>query len=585
MSGYGLGIGVGLQFAETVASAAVSVTSWKDAYDTNAAQIDTTYGGQSFAASDTYNAEGDSLTSGNQAGNSGDPWPKQIGDTWLSTTVVNHGQGGETTTQILADVTAWSAAQKASIVSLQGGGNDISADANVYASMATNFDNMVAQLTTSKYLVSGFSGNVYSMAAGGGGQDRYLLNRHMLDTYAEKFVNLNWAFYGAQASGSWDATNKTDIYFGRIPYDYRIVGDATHPNDAGIDILAEVFGAAVIGLDGGVPDPVPAIEVLDDTAASGATVHQMLARGTPSAWDIVGGNDDSVVAINSSGLITRSTGTIDQDFYEVQVETTGGGAKRYAPVTLVRKNGTGITGGCRFNRYGALGYANGFGTSGLVDEFTLIFRMKIPTGQSSGYDCILLGGQNKTELRHYHVTTASNSKLRVRLVDATDAYIVNQEVTGGIATKTAWHWRAVAFQRGATSVCQVLRNGTVSTTSIQSGKHDLPVDLGDAFHFFAASNTYPTSTTRPRDIGCIWMADEFIDLTDSANRDLIFNSSTLAPVGLVNGREIGGVVPEVYFAGKGPGNYKPESNRGTSETLTWNEPLLFGSDLYESVDE
>jgi len=572
-------------FGVALNASPASAATWNAAYIANAAQIDATYGGQGFSASDTINAEGDSLTQGDQAGNTGTPWPDQIGDNWVSTTVVNHAQGGETTTQILADVVAFSTAQKDSIVTLQGGENDVGSAASVLATLTSNFDDMVAELTSSTYLVSGYSGSLFSMAASAPGQDRYLLNKHLAATYGNKFVNLLWPFYGAQAEDAWDATNQADIMIGRIPEDYRIPGDATHPNDAGIDILAETFGAAVIAIDGGVPDPLPAIEVLDDTASSGATVHQMLARGTPSAWEISGGDDGGVLAINSSGLITRSTGTISGDYLTPIVKTTGGGASRHAPVVLVRKSGTAITGGCRFNRYGAIGYSNPFGTNGLVDEFTLIWRMKIPSGQSSGDDTVMLGGLNSTELRHYPVTTAGNSKIRTRLVDSTDAFIVSEETTGGISNKSDWHWRGISFQKGVTSVCQVMRNGSVATPSIRSGKDNVQVDLSDAMFMFTNGNAFSSSVSNPRDIGCIWMADQFLDLSDSSIRDLIFNSSTLAPVALVNGREISGVVPEIYFAGKGPGNYKPEQNRGTATTLTWNEPVLFGSSMYESVDE
>ena len=277
--------------------------------------------------------------------------------------------------------------------------------------------------------------------------------------------------------------------------------------------------------------------------ATGAVIGTIAAIGNLAAVEILGGNEDRLIAISGTGVVTRGTGAWGlSDFREVFIRYRGtGGDWQFARLVLARWGADEVGVGVRFAAAagGTPNTALVARTLGDYPEFSLLIRGNHKSTTISN----LLSSVGGTGTLISAVNDgATNMRLRMTLRSAAGAQINPSQInTPNAPDPAAMTWWLLSYRASD----GLIRFGTNNAVSSQTA-----TTLGVPLSFQQGIGVLPLGNVA---LDCVWMAPHFIDWSDAAERARFFDPTTLAPVAIGAG-VVKGITPDVYLHG-GPGGY------------------------------
>lgn len=526
------GVGGGFAFA--------TPTSWENLHDINVSKLPA-----DFDAGDSTNAYGDSTTQGGQGqpGDTGVQYPEFIASNYYASAFINEGIDGLRSDQLLTNITAAAASGTLDEYYVIVIGTNDAAGAITPAQTLSNIASIEAilQAEGAQGVIYGVYLKATTIPGGDPGYDLYEVHQGLRAAYGNRVID--WREYMAQSvSTSGDAADLAAIVQGEMPP--SLLADGLHPNDPGYTAIAPQTAAASMAMSGGKPFLHHEVVSAIPTSSQGSVLHQVRHIGSPTEWQIVGGNDDNAFSINSSGQVLRGPGAWDGTVRELYV--AAGNASGQHGCRLVMLAGTAdddFSLHTDWREEGVLETPEIWTST--ESAFTVLMRFK-PRGTATNNKDVIQGPR-------------SNAKMGTG-TNATEVLFKNAANT------------TLAFRRWNISTTDYATVGFsfdgTNAREMQdaSGSVVTPLSTGSTIDMSGRILMGLSGSVKDRvDVDFIWMANSFIDLSSASIRDQIINSGTLEPAFAANG-VVDGVTPQLFLYG-GPGDWALGRNRGTGGDL------------------
>jgi len=463
-----------------------------------------------------------------------------VADSVTSGTVNNYGINGETSTQITTRVSALSAGDKAGLVQAMMGTNDLNT-AGAPATVAANFATCASAITNANYLfASGYHTGIAPNAITA--RRAFDMRRSTLATYGAKALDMQamWARYGAGASDFLAARR------GAVPTD--LTQDNLHQNKPGGLVKGYAWAAALVARNGGAPFVHDDMFGFKSGDASGAAIGTVRTLGDAFNYRILAGNEDGAVQINrTTGAITRTDQTIVQPYRECFVEAENNkGIGRNGRIILVQQmDGTQPTRGVRVQGNGA-SFLNVPSTYAPTDgtELTIVLCLRLQN-RASGH-IVTNGGQAFVDQQGWAVRFTGRNSAGTSL----------GSVTVTAQSPSDWNLYSFTIKTDGTICAAVVNEGT-ATTATPTASAVVAASAITGF-FTNSGDTLPFAG----DIKMLWLANSYLDITNSTVRANFYDSATKVPKDLGSAGTVSGVTPLFFLRGRA-GDYLLGKNYGS----------------------
>jgi len=467
------------------------------------------------------------------------------------------GVGGNTSAQVLSRIAAATALEKAadSIVQI-GGSNDFKAGGIQVSDAVTTWQGIKAVFGHGRFMTwtAAFPGNA------GAGTVYWC---QFVDFY-RRIAKLDpgrvlpmWAY--AQDSALFPpitGQDAADQASSVLPATYR--HDNDHFNGAGYSIQAQkMLLPAVVAFQPGAA-PYFAWQEVYSTLASSQTNGGLV--GTVGYYgDLTGASvafetpdtDFAVAIVGSEIRVTRTSATVlTADYYDRRIKLTKGGKTHTDTVRMVI--GTSDTAVYRVQHNGQARYAQWEGFSGVADgpKFSAVIDLELLDAAQDGVQLQLISPY--TNNANLFIWRTTGNALNVILRNAAGAQAMNITASGGaggplnVAGGRRWLFISADVAAGLGSVYIDNIAGTTITMAPGTGANTIGLS---APHRRLSNVDAVGSTTVPKCIiGTWWEAADFIDFSQSANRDLFRHAASKMAL------DLGISGARVIAAGVGAGN-------------------------------
>ncbi|MBD3787802.1 MAG: hypothetical protein IE922_12715 [Sphingomonadales bacterium] len=493
-------------------------------------------------------AWGDSLTESLQV-TAPERWVALMSDHLSGQPINNRGVSGETAPQIGARVAVAPAGELDDVSLIMAGTNNLLSSPDQdsqqgYADVITTaIDEMVSHIVGPVCISQ--PPRPYVRPQGGGAYAEKRVEEALRASYGDNYVDPEeWLVRAVASPGATDlAQMKQGVY------PSSMTADGLHWNAAGNAVLAANYTRIAAALDGGAPF------VIDDEgiavpagAGPGTVLHRMRRMGTPTRWDIVGGNADGVVSVNAAGELIWQGVAMTDAYREVFVMASNASGRHVGRAVLYR-----LSDGFEWVRadapLGQILHSNGFPNK---RRFTVV--MNVGRLSTDRVDLIRIGGRVfYNTAQGFIIKSAGGTNIAVR----------NDTPPVG---SSRWIGLSIDLDAG---LFYSLSNNTASSRALSS-----TADIGfSPTEFTFGATGYPNAL----DVRALWVANDYIDLTSPAVRGQMFNAANFDPV-FAAGGVVAGVTPKVFMHGA-PGDWQLGRNRGSladAEMRKWWTPEVAG---------
>lgn len=489
---------------------------------------------------------GDSLTQEAQVTSAGGDTSIQIAAEYVASgTITNQGVGGQTAAQIDTRAAAASAGTLAGYSFLWAGTNDLGSTTDNTATIKATMDTTMARFNAARSMVAGpRTGTVGSRNFGVVMKMRALLK----------------ASYGARAWSTYDrhpyvgSRSKVDddsFAVGGLPL--HLMVDSTHDGPAGPIGTSKDYARWMRTLQYGVPYVHSDVVGVKNGQAADSAIVTPRILGSP--LDVLFWRQpaaDTFRLNSTTGAITRGTAAITSDVQDVYLEARHKRGNHIGRITMVRQmDGTDPNlGGIRFGSTGqrALGTP---GLSGLTDGKTCSFVICARLQPTAAGQFIAVNGM-----------VAPNSGNTIRFIPrGTNGTTTLGTVTTPLADNPETYNMYFLSVDAANNLLYAATNAKTANTAAVTN-----ADIGLSLIVALFTSTSAATSLMGVDLKMFWFSNQYIDWTNQANRDLFYNSSTLAPKDIGAAGTVSGITPIVYTRGY-IGDYILGSNFGSGGDL------------------
>lgn len=477
---------------------------------------------------------------------------------YVTGTVNNIAAGGTRSDEILAAFNALSVGQKNDVGITNGGTNDVlQGVANVVTAVATNMQ-----------AVAAISANRIIQGPWAGGNTRFFAQCRAIS--ATLRASLGAKFFDPlpfiQYFGAGSATEINAMRQGGYPPSLA-TDTLGHPNTAGAAIFGREW-ALICRAQAGIGAPYIHDDYVVAADTSGAAVHTLRVLGSAQRFRIVAGNESLAFEINATtGAITRSSvAGVMPPWAEliVQAESVFGPSNEARIVVGRRMAGTRPMSAVRTlaNSAGVVGSAARLITPGLTGgaatkRMTVVLAGRMNNLSNGG----ILTSLRSTDFADNGLVTKEGRNLRffARAADGT----LGGNIFSPIPEQDGFGWHVWFFSMDTNSGNQFMKAAVDEITSSNVVPTlDATVDLSLPLQVFASQATI----LRDFDVRMLWVAQDYIDIGDSAKRALFYTPGTREPLDLGAGGIVDGVTPILYLRGTAA-EYQAGSNFGTGGAL------------------
>ena len=471
--------------------------------------------------------EGDSRTQGTSAVAAvyGD-WPTLL-SAQVNGTVTNNGNGGDTTADVLADIAAESAGDKAKPHVIEAGYNDYSG--GISADTVDNIADMVTALGHSNVLVIGIPHATTQQKGEFLWAEQELVNQQLRDTYTARFVDTMPVLQAHHDGSGTDLTNVAEDTIPTSLLDPDDPGNVVHLNATGNGYVAEeAILPALGGIVGDIGMPSHFRKFAITSEAEAGSV-QAAIRGTPGSMSISG---SALFAIDNSGVITFTPGAPTEPYYDLTVGARKGARSLSQTLRLgIGSRAADTPKKVTFNDKMRIVMPRA--PSGLDSGLISLAVLGLKMAAGDGVVQYIVGGELTNR---FTLTRTSTNKLQLQVYNSSGASVLNFRTAANVLAADnfdAFFFSADLSGAGGSANCQIYRNST-STMTFTTGTGGATMHL-DRKYVFGAQNDSSGNPWQGGDIGVVmaWSGIK-IDWSNAANRDALWNSGTRLPTPLAN---------------------------------------------------
>jgi hypothetical protein len=370
------------------------------------------------------------------------------------------------------------------------------------------------------------------------------------------------ATYGAQAWDAlpfwskWHCGSESDLVTVRQGViSPSLTLDGLHPDDRGVSIEGREL-ARIVRASAGIGAPYIHDDMvgIKNGATLGSAVLTPRVIGTAKGFQIVDGNNVDAVRINSTtGAITRGAGTVPAvtELF-VQSDSLRKGRSNIARIIGVRQSDVTVPGEIvRVIGNGAGAMTTDKLTGGVGGkQMTFAICCRVNDLSSATIISTTTTAGNLAQIQR------SGKTLRALIYNSAGTLIANGFWTVPV-DPFAFNWFFLCMDTTTgTQTMSLVTNELAAVTATPTADALYPFDV--AHNLFYSSGTFANNL----DVKMIWMAQGYLDITNSANRALFYTAATGAPVDLGASGVVSGLTPIIYMHGRS-GDYLLGNNFGS----------------------
>ncbi|MFN3456469.1 MAG: hypothetical protein ACK4Z8_02690 [Novosphingobium sp.] len=334
--------------------------------------------------------------------------------------------------------------------------------------------------------------------------------------------------------------------------------DTLHLDDRLTGIGGREMAWQIRALAGGTPYIFDDAIFVKDGDALNTAVHTLRTIGSPKGFRAIDGLSVDVLRVNSAtGAITRGAATSIPAITELVVEADSvrlGKTRRARLPVFRQRSGTRGSGGVRIAGNGASvlstpGLTGAVGTK----KVTVVMRARWNAIQTLARGIVTISGTGDGPIISKSGRTAIANMRNASAVSV-------GSVTAPIPENPLdynWYW----FCFDTTSGVQIGRAATNESAAANAASvtADGLIALDRLTYLFASSG----APLAGDDIGFLWLAGDYLDVTSLSVRDQFRDSVTKEPLDLGASGTVGGITPLIYMPALGAGSMQAGRNLGT----------------------